>query len=247
VPLPNLPVRARIAALVALALACVAVLLLIPPIRQGPGYYDFPDSRVLLGVPAFWNVLSNLPFAIVGIIGLRATARQPAPLRAPWLALFAGIFLTAFGSGFYHLAPSASRLLFDRLPMTIAFASVFALALADRVDPRLGTRLLLPFLLIAAGSALYWYVFGDLRPYAFVQGYPMMAVPLLLLLARGRHLDGRMFAAAVGVYFAAKVLERFDGRIYDALGHVISGHALKHLVAAVACWCLYRMRPTSPS
>ena len=56
VPLPNLPVGARVAALVALALACVGVLLVIGPIVQGPGYYDFPDSRVLLGVPAFWNV-----------------------------------------------------------------------------------------------------------------------------------------------------------------------------------------------
>ncbi len=240
-PLPNISVGARVAALVALALASIGVLLAIGPIVQGPGYYDFPDSRVLLGVPAFWNVVSNIPFAVVGVIGLRATWRQAPALRAPWAALFTGIFLTAFGSAFYHLAPSGSRLLFDRLPMTIAFGSVFALALADRVDPRLGARLLLPFLVLATGSALFWYVTGDLRVYAFVQGYPMLAVPLLLLVARGRHLDGRWFAAAVLVYFGAKVLERFDGRIYHALGDAISGHALKHLVAAGACWCLYRM------
>ena len=240
-PLPNIPVGARVAALVALALACVGVLLVIGPIVQGPGYYDFPDSRALLGVPAFWNVVSNLPFAVVGVIGLRATARQAPPLRTPWAALFAGIFLTAFGSGFYHLAPAAPRLRFDRLPMTIAFAAVFALALSDRVDERLGGKLLWPMIAVAAGSALFWFVTGDLRVYAFVQGYPMLAVPLLLLVARGRHLDGRWFIAAVLVYFAAKVLERHDGRIYDALGHAVSGHALKHLVAAGACWCLYRM------
>lgn len=240
-PLPNLPVRARVAALLVLAALCVGVLIAIGPIVQGPGYYDFPDARVLLGVPAFWNVVSNLPFAVVGVIGLRATARQAPALRAAWAALFTGIFLTAFGSGFYHLAPAAPRLLFDRLPMTIAFASVFALALSDRVDERLGGRLLLPMIAVAGGSALFWYVTGDLRVYAFVQGYPMLAVPLLLVIARGRNLDGRWFIAAVLVYFAAKVLERFDGRIYDALGHVISGHALKHLVAAGACWCLYRM------
>jgi hypothetical protein len=223
-----------------LGVAAAAVLFVLPPIRQGPRWYSWPDQRTILGVPYFWNVVSNLPFAVVGAIGLASVRRWPGPLQAPAAALFAASVLIAFGSAWYHAAPSAQTLLLDRLPMTIAFAAVFALALADRVDPRLGARWLGPLVAIAIGSALFWYATGDLRPYAFVQGYPMLAIPLLLILFPGRHLDGSKFALAVLLYLSAKLLERFDGEIYQA-GQLMGGHALKHVVAAWAIWCLYRM------
>lgn len=41
------------------------------------------------------------------------------------------------------------------------------------------------------------------------------------------------------VYALAKVFEYFDEQIY-AIGHVVSGHTLKHLVAAAACWVVLR-------
>jgi hypothetical protein len=43
---------------------------------------------------------------------------------------------------------------------------------------------------------------------------------------------------ALACYVAAKLLEALDARIYDALGHAISGHSLKHVVAAGAMWAL---------
>lgn len=231
----------RIAVLLAVACASAALLFALPPIRQGPRYYLFPDDRTILGIPYFWNVVSNLPFAVVGAIGLAAIAARPAPLRPAFAALFAGVFLTAFGSAWYHLSPSAGRLLFDRLPMTLAFAAVFALTLADRIAPRFAApRWLVALIAAATGSALLWYATGDLRPYAFVQGYLLLAVPLMLALFPGRHLDGSRLAAALALYLCAKVLERYDDQVYDALGHLISGHALKHLAAAWACWHLHR-------
>jgi hypothetical protein len=41
------------------------------------------------------------------------------------------------------------------------------------------------------------------------------------------------------VYALAKVLEYFDEQIY-AIGFVVSGHTLKHVVAAAACWVVLR-------
>ena len=239
--LRRIPRPWRIAFLALVGVGAALLLALLPPIRQGPRYYIFPDERTILGVPYFWNVVSNLPFAIIGAVGLAAVASRPAPLRPAFAALFAGVFLTAFGSAWYHLAPSAGRLLFDRLPMTIAFAAAFALVLGDRIAPRLAApRWLAALIAIAAGSALAWYATGDLRPYAFVQGYLLLAVPLLVALFPGRHLDGARIAAALACYLAAKVLERYDDQVYDALHHLVSGHALKHLAAAWACWHLHR-------
>jgi hypothetical protein len=56
-------------------------------------------------------------------------------------------------------------------------------------------------------------------------------------------------------YGLAKLFELFDHQVYQALGGVVSGHALKHLFAAGATACvlviLYRRRvqgvPASPS
>ena len=239
--LRRIPRPWRIVFLALVAAAAAILLAALPPIRQGPRYYVFPDDRTILGIPYFWNVVSNLPFAVVGAIGLAAVAERPAPLRPAFAALFAGVFLTAFGSAWYHLAPSAGRLLFDRLPMTIAFAAAFALTLGDRVAPRFAApRWLAALIAAAAASALSWYATGDLRPYAFVQGYLLLAVPLVIALFPGRHLDGTRVAAALALYLVAKVLEKYDDQVYDALGHLMNGHALKHLAAAWACWQLHR-------
>src|SRR5258708_155810 len=86
-------------------------------------YYDFADQRILLGVPSFWNVVSNLPFALIGWLGLRAAGDWA------WRVLFAGVFLTAFGSAWFHLAPSDATLVWDRLPMTLDFVAILANAM----------------------------------------------------------------------------------------------------------------------
>ena len=65
------------------------VLSLLPPLRQDENYQHFADQRVLFRVPNFWNVVSNAPFALVGILGLLALSDLASRI------LFAGVFLTA--------------------------------------------------------------------------------------------------------------------------------------------------------
>ncbi len=38
---------------------------------QAAGYHEFADTRIFLGIPNFLNVISNIPFLLVGILGLR--------------------------------------------------------------------------------------------------------------------------------------------------------------------------------
>jgi len=67
----------------------------------------------------------------------------------------------------------------------------------------------------------------------------MLLIPLMLLLFRGELLAARWLWAALGAYVLAKVAEYFDGAIY-ALGGFVSGHSLKHLLAALAAWWTIR-------
>ena len=232
--------------------AGVALLMLrLPPIPQSPAYHDFADHRAWLSVPNFGNVASNLAFAAVGVWGLAFLFRiDPAHYfvdpreRWPYILTFLGVLLTAFGSAYYHLAPNNARLVWDRIPMTIVFGSLVAAVIAERISVHAGLRLL-PFLIaLGVGSVLQWYVdelhgHGDLRFYAAVQAYSTIVL-LLALLLPPKYSRGADFAVVAGFYVLAKTFELLDRRIF-ALVHVVSGHTLKHLVAAAAGWWILRM------
>jgi hypothetical protein len=231
-------------------LACAGVLAL-PPIAQDPAYHRLADQRALLGIPNGLNVLSNLPFGVVGLLGLATVfgrgAGRAGPVVGPGAAgayavLFAGVALTTLGSAYYHLAPDDARLVWDRLPMTVAFVGLVAALLAEWVSPRLGRLTLGPLLALGVGSVAYWYWSelrgaGDLRPYLLVQFGSLLVVALLLVLYPAPCRGTGYLVAGLGLYAGAKLLEAADARIY-ALGQVVSGHTLKHLVAAAGVACV---------
>ena len=159
-----------------------AVIFTRPPIPQDPTYHDFADTRAVAGIANFNDVASNLPFLLVGVFGLAFTARQwrdsrsvPEPACALlWLAFFIGVALTAFGSAYYHLAPDSGRLVWDRVPMTVAFMALLAAVIAERIDVRAGVVFLLPLIGFGIFSVVYWSITetagnGDLRYYAAAQ------------------------------------------------------------------------------
>ncbi len=207
------------------------------------------DRRTIAGVPNGMDVLSNVLFLVVGVAGLAATSdrRGRTPFRDRWTrwpyrALFLGVVLTAFGSSWYHLVPSTSRVVWDRLPMTIAFTGLLTAVLAERVSVRLARLLFAPLLLAGIGSIAYWYATqlagrGDLRAYALVQFGSLAVVLLVLAMYRAKDRAGAWLVAGLALYGLAKSFEIADGTIYHALG-IVSGHTLKHVTAAAAVGCV---------
>src|SRR5215831_653555 len=55
--------------LAGLMAASFAGLALLPKIPQDQAYHLFADQRALVGIPNFWNFVSNIPFAVVGAVG----------------------------------------------------------------------------------------------------------------------------------------------------------------------------------
>ena len=144
---------------------------------QDQHYHQFADQRALLGIPNFWNVVSNIPFIAIGAIGLRRFRNDPATV-----VLFLGFLLTGIGSSYYHWDPNDGTLFWDRLPMTLAFAAIVALAVEERVNARTGAILLWPLLAIGLLSLLWWRWSDDLRLYFWAQFFPFLALVLLFLL-----------------------------------------------------------------
>lgn len=223
----------RAAALLGVSAVAVVALFLRAPIPQDPAYHAFADARPFAGIPNFADVLSNLPFLIVGLYGLTRRPVQPR-MKTGYLALCAGIALVSLGSAYYHLNPTSATLLWDRLPMTVAFMALFSLLLEDRVTD---AKTLLPLLAAGLASAFYWHYTDDLRPYILVQFLPIVLMPLILLLYPKKNLDGKALMCAVVLYAAAKAFESCDREVFAALG-ALSGHSIKHLLAGAATICI---------
>jgi hypothetical protein len=214
------------------------------PISQPPGYHDLADQRPILGIEHFWNVVSNLPFLVVGLMGLHLLGRRREEAAAAWATLFAGTALVAFGSTWYHTDPDNTTLIWDRVPIGIAFMGFFTALLVEHLHgaaSRVAHRLLVPLVIFSAGAIWWWHASGDLSLWVWVQAAPMLAVVLVLTLLPGRYTHRRYLAYAFACYAAAKLFEVGDMQLMRWTGGLMSGHAIKHLVAAAGVCCFYVM------
>jgi hypothetical protein len=246
----------RLVLVVAIALVVVFAALAAPPYAQNEAYHQFADQRAFLGIPNFLDVVSNVAFLVVGLAGLAFVVRgthadgtpafeQPAD-RWCWGVVCAAVALTCCGSWYYHLVPDSARLAWDRLPMAIAFAAILAATISERVSARAGGLLLAPLVVLGAASVAYWrysVVAGreNLNPYAATQFGSLLLIVLLISLFPSRYTRGNDLWGAFALYALAKVAEHFDYPILAATGGLVSGHTLKHLIAAAAMGWLLRM------
>lgn len=251
---PSVTVRRRraVAAIGALAAVGAGGLVVHGPIPQDDGYHHFADDRALAGVANLLDVASNLPFLLVAALGagaLRAWGREARPPTWAWWGAWtflAGVALTCVGSAVYHLDPRNATLVFDRLPMALAFGAFFALLLGDRLGDAVGRRALVPSVVLGVVSVAQWAgTLGapgadDLRLYGVVQFLPVVAGVVFLLLLPPPREERRWLLAALAAYGLAKALESLDAPVFRATGSTVSGHTLKHVAAAVAAFALLR-------
>ncbi len=87
---------------------------------------------------------------------------------------------------------------------------------------------------------------GDVCLYALVQFFPLLALPILLLLFPARYTGTGVLWGILAWYGLAKLLELLDAVIYASNG-VVSGHTLKHLVASLGTlWILLILKQRRP-
>ncbi|SEL09836.1 Ceramidase [Nitrosovibrio tenuis] len=238
-----------------LSLGMVLIAAMVPPIPQPPEYHQFADRRSYFGIPNFFNVTSNLAFLFVGIAGLsfllwsclssRYNSFIELRERWPYLILFLSVAVTGIGSAYYHLAPDNSRLVWDRLPIAVAIMALLSAALTERVGLRVGLRLLPMLVAMGAVSVTHWYWSeqqgaGNLNFYIVVQFYSILLIVLLAMFFPSQYTRGADIYLVFAWYGAAKLAEVADREIYD-LGHLISGHTAKHVLAAIGAYWILRM------
>lgn len=204
-------------------------------ISQDLIYHSFADGRSFGGIRNFFDVMSNLPFLFVGTWGILVCLEKRNSISfLPWLSFFIGIILVGPGSAYYHYTPNNQTLVWDRLPMTIGFMGLFVAMLSEHVYEALD-KTLVPFLLLGFASVFYWAYSDDLRFYFWVQFFPLLCIPLILGLFKGKYADKKSFLLlALSCYLGAKITEWKDLQIFQFLGETVSGHTIKHLLAGLA-------------
>ncbi|MCX7897427.1 MAG: hypothetical protein N2441_06100 [Rhodocyclaceae bacterium] len=224
----------------------------LPPLPQPQEYHRFADPHVCFGMPRCADFFSNVPFGIVGVIGLLALRRLHAadmsqPLRLLYRMFFFGLVLTGFASAYYHLSPSDARLAWDRAAIVLTLTAWLSIVIGERYGVRLAARLwpLLLFVGLASVTAWIWgeaHGKGDLRAYLFFQALAFLWALAALLPSRSMPTQRPHFAALL-LYALALICDFYDRALAEALGFV-SGHTLKHLLAAAASamplWILFR-------
>ena len=238
---------------IGIAIAIPIAVALLPALPEPQIFRGLADNRTFLGIPNFLNVVSNLPFLLVGVWAVCFLSRAAANgkifadrrERWPYFICFFAVGLTCFGSAYYHLETDSARLFWDRLPMAIGFMALFSAVIVERIGIRLGLRLLIPLILAGFASVLYWrwsllYASENLLPYAVVQYGSISAIVVMAAVYTSRYTRGADMIQVVAIYAFAKVAEVLDAPIY-AMGGIVSGHTLKHLIAALAAYWLLRM------
>jgi hypothetical protein len=210
-------------------------MIFLPAIPQDPGYHHFADRRTFLSIPNFWNVISNIPFVVIGSLGLWMCSKNKTT-GWNYVFFFFGIMLTGFGSSYYHWKPDNHTLIWDRLPMTISFMSFFSIIICEYITRRSENLILLQLILIGMLSVLYWQHteelgHGDLRLYVLVQFLPMILIPPIMLIFRPRPPGTTYLWLLLLSYAIAKLAESADEELFI---YFLSGHTFKHFFAALA-------------
>lgn len=237
--------------LAGISLLVVAAAMILPSIPQPADYHQFADQRSFLGIPNFNDVISNLSFLLSGSAGLVFLGRvYRAPAQTifrdikecvPYGVLFFSVAAAAFGSMYYHWTPDTGHLLWDRLPIVIGIAALLSATLVDRISPAVGLWTLPLLVVLAVLSVLYWYWTelqgtGNLNFYIVMQFYSILLIVWISLRFPSRYTCGNDVYQVIALYVVAKVAEMLDRAIYVWTSGWVSGHTLKHLIAAYAAY-----------
>ncbi|MFZ1851436.1 MAG: alkaline phytoceramidase [Nitrosomonas sp.] len=239
-----------------LSLTVIAAALLLSAVSQPDDYHDFADQRSFWSVPNFNDVISNIAFIISGSAGLvllfrfytSATPQAFHHIREciPYALLFLSVVAAGFGSTYYHWSPDNDRLMWDRLPIAISIVTLLSATFTDRVSVKLGLWILLPLIILAITSVLYWYWtelqgVGNLNLYIAVQFYSIVLIAWVGLRFPSRYTHGTYIFHVIALYGLAKIVEILDAQIFTWSNGIVSGHTLKHLIAALAAYRIVQM------
>jgi hypothetical protein len=197
----------------------------------------FPCDFEVLGIPHFWNVVTNVPFTVLGVLGLLRLSRDAGgrpEARRGWTAVWISTALLGPASGIYHWTPTIATLALDRVFVTAVAASIAYRAILVSRPVANPTLLLVLVMAACQSTVLIWLLGASPIPYGLLQ--LALAIYVLTVYARlskaaGGSLSLSPLIGLVALYALAKLCELGDELVCEQTG-CIGGHPFKHLFGA---------------
>ena len=123
----------------------------------------------------------------------------------------------------------------------MGFMGLFSAVLTEFINPKLEKFLLVPAVIIGMLSVIYWHYADDLRFYIWLQAVTFLAITAVIFMYERRFTLRRYLLYTFGFYILSKFAEFSDSTIYSATNNLLSGHTLKHVLAALAVFSVYLM------
>lgn len=217
------------------------------PLHQHQSYHAFADARPLVGIPNAMDVVTNVFFLFVGFLGLGTVlGGEKFETTKSWCWFFLSIALIGPGSCYYHWNPTDETLVWDRIPMSMGFMAMYVALISEHIHPK-AQNYLIHAMAIGIGSVLVWVMTSDLRLYYVIQFGTFVSIPLILVLFRSQYTKKSYYFLALVFYGMAKFTETKDREIFELTRGLISGHSLKHMLAATGLLLLVKMLRTRRS
>jgi hypothetical protein len=243
--------RATVALMFAMVLAGAAGLVAWGPVGLVPHMHHFADTRMVWGTPNGGLVWSHLPLLPIGAWGLWRVSRLPSdePLRGVWATFFCCQMMATVGGMVYHWQPNDLTFVGDQLPRSAACSLFAAAFLAERIDRRFGGQMAISVALLATCMGGLWWLgtlnawgVGDLRPLLLLELSPIAMVATGAWTLRGHLLTRQDWMRSQLSFVVAQTIDWADAPIFEWTGHVVSGHALRHVALATCVgWVAYRL------
>ena len=117
--------------------------------------------------------------------------------------------------------------------------SIVSVLFSEKVDDQLGRAMLWPLCILGVASVSWWSFteshpdyMGDLRFYALVQIAPVVLSPIVVYMYPSKYSHAHFIYICAILYVASKIVEFFDHGVWRLSYEFLSGHSLKHLLAA---------------
>lgn len=241
--------QSKIKALVIVAMLIIVSTCMMPRFSQSIQYHNFADKRSLFNVSNFFDVVSNFPILLVGVLGLRGIIKNQFKYlsiqeKKLWMIFFGAVIFVSIFSAYYHLEPNNWRLTFDRLAISVVVMSFLSLIIYERVDQNLAVKLA-PYLIFSGILSVIYWIFsenldrGDLRFYALIQLGSVFIVLFIFALFPSKYKQQHCLYLAITCFALSKFSEGYDNEIFRFSCGWISGHSLKHFLSALSLYLVY--------